>query len=69
MFNVIETLFLKLFKKFGNKKFFMKNFRIAFEDALLKYGTDKPDFAEILEISDLTHIFKEMMSNLKYFKN
>ena len=69
VFNVIETLFLKLFKKFSNKKILHEKFpRIAFEDALLKYGTDKPDLRNPLEISDLTHIFKRDDVKFEIFK-
>ncbi len=69
VFNVIETLFLKLFKKFSNKKILHEKFpRIAFEDALLKYGTDKPDLRNPLEISDLTNIFKRDDVKFEIFK-
>ena len=69
VFNVIETLFLKLFKKFSNKKILHEKFpRIAFEDALLKYGTDKPDLRNPLEISDLTHIFERDDVKFEIFK-
>ena len=41
----------------------MKKFpRIPYEDAMLKYATDKPDLRNPLEIYDLTEIFHiEMM--------
>ncbi len=69
VFNIIETLFLKLFKKFSNKKILHEKFpRIAFEDALLKYGTDKPDLRNPLEISDLTNIFKRDDVKFEIFK-
>ena len=39
VFGVIETLFLKLFKTFSNKKILHEKFpRITYEDAMLKYG-------------------------------
>ena len=43
VFKVIETLFLKLFKTFSNKKILHEKFpRITYEDAMIKYGSDKP---------------------------
>ena len=62
VFEVIETLFLKLFKKFSKKKILHEKFpRITYEDAMLKYGSDKPDLRNPLEISDLTNILTEKM--------
>ncbi len=59
VFDVIETLFLKLFKTFSNKKILHEKFpRITYEDAMLKYGSDKPDLRNPLEITDLTNIFE-----------
>ena len=59
VFEVIETLFLKLFKKFSEKKILHEKFpRISYEDAMLKYGSDKPDLRNPLEITDLTNIFE-----------
>ena len=59
VFEVIETLFLKLFKKFSDKKILHEKFpRISYEDAMLKYGSDKPDLRNPLEITDVTNIFK-----------
>ena len=44
VFKVVEKLLVKLFKKFSSKKLSSKNFpRISFKDAMLKFGTDKPD--------------------------
>ena len=58
VFLVVEKLMLLLFKKFSTKKILFEKFpRITFKDALLKYGTDKPDLRNPLEICDLTSIF------------
>ena len=35
--------------------------RIPFKEAMLKYGTDKPDLRNPLIINDISNIFKEMM--------
>ncbi|MBD1145783.1 aspartate--tRNA ligase [Pelagibacterales bacterium SAG-MED34] len=69
VFKVIETLFLKLFKTFSNKKIIYEKFpRIIYEDAMLKYGTDKPDLRNPLEISDLTIIFEREDVKFDIFK-
>ena len=70
VFGVIETLFLKLFKTFSNKKILHEKFpRITYEDAMLKYGSDKPDLRNPLEISDLTIIFEREDVKFDIFKN
>ena len=69
VFGVIETLFLKLFKTFSNKKILHEKFpRITYEDAMLKYGSDKPDLRNPLEISDLTNIFERDDVKFDIFK-
>ncbi len=69
VFGVIETLFLKLFKQFSNKKVLHEKFpRITYEDAMLKYGSDKPDLRNPLEISDLTTIFEREDVKFDIFK-
>ena len=69
VFDVIETLFLKLFKKFSKKKILHEKFpRITYEDAMLKYGSDKPDLRNPLEISDLTNIFDREDVTFDIFK-
>ena len=69
VFGVIETLFLKLFKTFSNKKILHEKFpRITYEDAMLKYGSDKPDLRNPLEITDLTIIFEREDVKFDIFK-
>ncbi|MDC3100563.1 aspartate--tRNA ligase [Candidatus Pelagibacter sp.] len=59
IFNVVEKLLNNLFKKFSNKKILNEKFpKIPFSDSMLKYGTDKPDLRNPLEICDLTKIFE-----------
>ena len=58
IFKVVEILMVNLFKKFSSKKIMNNKFpRIPYEEAILKYGTDKPDLRNPLLISDITYIF------------
>ena len=58
VFKVVENLMVKLFKNFSSKKMMFEKFpRIPFEEAILKYGTDKPDLRNPLLINDITKIF------------
>ena len=69
VFEVIEKLMLKLFKKFSNKKILFEKFpRITFEEAMLKYGSDKPDLRNPLQINDLTSIFEREDVKFEIFK-
>ncbi len=69
IFDIIETLFLKLFKKFSNKKILHEKFpRISYEDAMLRYGSDKPDLRNPLQISDITNIFTRDDVKFEIFK-
>ncbi len=69
VFIVVEKLMLLLFKKFSSKKILFEKFpRITFKEALLKYGTDKPDLRNPLEICDLTSIFTREDVKFEIFK-
>jgi len=69
VFNVVEKLFFKLFKKFSNKKILHDEFpRIAYSEAMLKYGSDKPDLRNPLLINDLSEIFKRNDVKFEIFK-
>jgi len=58
IFKVVEKLMVNLFKKFSSKQLLNEKFpRISYKDAMLKYGTDKPDLRNPLLIYDLTNIF------------
>ena len=60
VFEVVEELMVKLFKNFSKKEILGKKFpRIPFNEAMLKYGTDKPDLRNPLIISDITSIFSK----------
>ena len=69
VFNIVEDLFNKVFKKFSTKKILNEKFpKISFSDSMLKYGTDKPDLRNPLEICDLTEIFKRDDVRFEIFK-
>ncbi|MBD1172191.1 aspartate--tRNA ligase [Pelagibacterales bacterium SAG-MED05] len=58
IFVVIEKLMVNLFKKFSSKKIMYDQFpKIPYQQAMLKYGTDKPDLRNPLIIKDITNIF------------
>lgn len=64
VFNVIEPVMYNTFKKFSNKKIANYPFpRITFKEAMLKYGTDKPDLRNPLVIQDVTDIFENVPLN------
>ena len=69
VFNVVETLMIKLFKQFSKNKINDEKFpRIKFSDAMLKYGTDKPDLRNPLVIHDITNIFSRPDVKFEIFK-
>ena len=58
VFEVAETVVYNTFKEFSGKEVSKPPFRrITFADAMLKYGSDKPDLRNPLEIKDLTEFF------------
>lgn len=64
VFNVIEPVMYNTFKKFSNKKIAKYPFpRITYKDAMLKYGSDKPDLRNPLVIVDCTDIFEKVDLN------
>ncbi len=69
IFSVLETLLVSTFKKFSNKKLMNDKFpKISYADALLKYGTDKPDLRNPLIINDITEIFTRDDVSFEIFK-
>ena len=60
VFNVIEPIMYNTFKTFSDKKILEYPFpRIPYKEAMLKYGTDKPDLRNPLSIIDLSDFFSK----------
>ena len=69
VFNVVETLMVNTFKKFSNKKLMYDKFpKISYADAMLNYGSDKPDLRNPLFINDITEIFTREDVSFEIFK-
>ncbi len=69
VFNVVEKLMVNLFKQFSSKKITNEKFpRISYEEAMMKYGTDKPDLRNPLIIHDLTSLFTREDVKFDIFK-
>ncbi len=61
VFEVMEKVMFNTFSKFSDKKIAQMPFpRIPYQEAMLKYGTDKPDLRNPLEIKDVTNIFEKL---------
>ena len=60
VFNVIEPVIYNTFKKFSDKEISSAPFRrITYKEAMLKYGSDKPDLRNPLFIIDLSEFFSK----------
>ena len=60
VFEVMEKVIYNTFKKFSNKNVDKVFKRIPYQEAMLKYGTGKPDLRNPLEIKDVTNIFEKL---------
>ena len=61
VYAVGEKVFYDVFSKFGNKEVSKPPFkRIPYNEAMLRYGSDKPDLRNPLEIIDLTDTLSKM---------
>ncbi|MFF3345912.1 aspartate--tRNA ligase [Streptomyces sp. NPDC002779] len=59
VFQPIEKLMTELFEEFGGGRPVTSPFpRIPFREAMLKYGSDKPDLRAQLELADITDVFE-----------
>ena len=69
VFKVVEQLLFNTFEKFSKKKIITEKFpRITYRDALLKYGSDKPDLRNPLIIEDITETFTREDVSFDIFK-
>ena len=70
IFKILEPIFFQLFNEFGKNKIVSKIpfKRIKYKDSMLKYGTDKPDLRNSIEIYDVTEIIKREDVKLDIFK-
>ena len=67
IYNIGEEIFYDTFTKFSDREVSPRPFtRINYKDAMLKYGTDKPDLRNPLEIIDISEVFTE--SEFKPFR-
>lgn len=69
VFSTIEPIIYETFTKFSDKTVSTYPFpRISYKEAMLKYGSDKPDLRNPLEIIDVTDIFEQNSVTLNAFK-
>ncbi len=57
VFNAVEPVIKGVFEEFSDKKTDPDFVHIPFDEAMLKYGSDKPDLRIPIEICDVTDIF------------
>ena len=69
VFEVVEKLMVKVFRNFSDKKLLFETFpKISYSEAMLKYGSDKPDLRNPLVISDVTKLFERDDISFEIFK-
>ena len=69
VFKVVEKLMVNTFKNFSTKKLMFDKFpKITYKEAMLKYGTDKPDLRNPLIVNDITEIFTREDVSFEIFK-
>ncbi|AFX99466.1 aspartyl-tRNA synthetase [Candidatus Endolissoclinum faulkneri L2] len=58
IFSAVEPILSGVFKEFSDWSISNTFPRIAYREAMLKYGSDKPDLRIPIEIADVSHIFQ-----------
>ncbi|MEJ2493072.1 MAG: aspartate--tRNA ligase [Ignavibacteriaceae bacterium] len=66
VFEVVEGLMKSLFKEIWNKELKLPVQKLSFDEAMEKYGSDKPDLRYGLELVTLNNVFRN--SEFKVFK-
>jgi aspartyl-tRNA synthetase len=70
VFAAVEPVLRGVFEEFGGGKPATPKFpMIAYKDAMLKYGVDKPDLRNPIEIVDVTEVFSRDDVTFNAFKN
>jgi aspartyl-tRNA synthetase len=70
VFDAVEPVMRGVFEEFANGKPVTQKFpQIPYREALLKYGSDKPDLRNPLVIADVTDEFNEATVTFNAFKN
>jgi aspartyl-tRNA synthetase len=67
IFELVEQLMKTLFKEIWNKELSLPLLRLTFNEAMEKYGSDKPDLRFNLQIKTLNHVF--VSTEFKVFKD
>ncbi len=70
IFKIVEPIFFDLFSEYGKGKIISKTpfKKITYKESMLKYGTDKPDLRNSIEIFDVTELMKREDVKLEIFK-
>jgi aspartyl-tRNA synthetase len=70
VFNAVEPVLRGVFEEFADGKPVTQKFPlIPYADAMLKYGSDKPDLRNPIEIADLSEEFNDPSVTFNAFKN
>ena len=64
---ILETMMVKVFKEVMHRDLSVPFRRIPFDEAMSRYGVDKPDIRFGLELSDVTNLFEK--SEFKVFSS
>jgi aspartyl-tRNA synthetase len=70
VFNTIQPVLHGVFEEFANGRTVYPDFpRIPYDEAMLKYGSDKPDLRNPLLITDVTDVFKRADVEFRAFRS